>query len=621
MSKTPEVAGLADEIESTHQSIATAGRLHWFHWAVVGLSLFVTLAAWQVTSGQIEDKTEARFDRDAEQAVSLIQERMQRYEDALWGGVSAIRSQGDDITGPEWLIFSESLKIDQKYPGVNGIGVIHHVEPESLDAYIADQRVLRPDFDVHPRENTKEHLPITYIEPVATNAAAVGLDMTFESNRYGGIVKARISGEAQITGPIVLVQDAEQTPGFLFFAPWYRDGDNGDIPSRVESFQGVVYAPFVVKNLLDGALAKETREIGIRITDITEVVYDEHTPTVPDFDPNPVLSRVISVHMYGRQWDFDIRTAKSFRAATQNSEPTVILVGGLLLDSLLFTLFLLLSRSNRRALRYAADVSGDLQRESQRLAKSNAELETFAYVASHDLKTPLRGIEHLTEYLEDDLAECAEATDANPDIGNNLHRIREQVRRMSALIDGVLNYSRIESNADTQLGSVNMVDLIDELRTNLDVGVDQIRYSGPSEVVVPAPIYFKQVVQNLVNNAFHHHDDRPVAIIELHCEAGPDAVVMTVADNGPGIERQFHERIFGVFETLGADGSGTGIGLSIVKKVVDNQGGQISLRSAPSQGSTFKFSWPSHSPGPAEGRANVGPAIDRNHPRSDWTYV
>ncbi len=579
-------------IERERSAIATAGRLHWLHWLVVGLSVCVTLTAWQITSSQAEDKIQNRFDRDAEQAVSLVAERMQRYEDGLWGGVSAVRSQGDDVTLESWRVFAESLNIEEKYPGINGIGVIHRVEPNQLDGYLLEQRKSRPDYGIHPAHDEATYFPITYIEPVAPNAAAVGLDMAHEANRQAGVQRSRDTGQAQITGPIVLVQDEERTPGFLFFAPWYEDGQSATPEDREENFRGVVYAPFVMQKLLDGALAKEIREIGIRINDGAEVLYDEHTPEVPDFDPDPLFTRTITVDMYGRTWDFDIWTALSFRAAATNHEPTIILIGGLTLDLLLLSMFLMLSRSNRRALRFADRASEDLQLESDRLAESNQELETFAYVASHDLKTPLRGIDHLTEYLEDDLDAYLASADVNPDVKRNLTRIREQIARMESLISGILEYSRLANLDDEPPMVVSVETLVERLSQDLMAGERDVIHAGPNEVRVPAPVYFEQVIQNLVANAVAHHDDPADANIAVAVREQDDHLVISVIDDGPGIAEEFHERIFDVFQTLGTAGSGTGIGLAIVKKLVTSRGGAVRLTSTPGEGSTFEFDWP-----------------------------
>ena len=210
------------------EKLIRAGRLQWFHWVVVGSSLILTIGAWYFSSSQVQEKVESRFQRESAQVVELITERMLKYEDGLWGGVAAIQGQGGDISHPDWLKVAKSLSIGEKYPGINGIGVIHRVAPEELSAYLEEQRNLRPDYAIHPRHEESEYLPITYIEPVATNAKAVGLDMAHETNRYTAAKKARDTGTAQITGPITLVQDAQKNRRVLVLRPilsWWNVSD------------------------------------------------------------------------------------------------------------------------------------------------------------------------------------------------------------------------------------------------------------------------------------------------------------------------------------------------------------------------------------------------------------
>ena len=118
------------------RTISKAGRLHWFHWVGVALSLVVTVGAWRFSSNQIAQQTEARFEREADQVLELVSERMHKYELGLWGGVSALQASGRAMNYNEWLTFANHLRIDVKYPGINGIGVIHNIAPVQLSSYV-----------------------------------------------------------------------------------------------------------------------------------------------------------------------------------------------------------------------------------------------------------------------------------------------------------------------------------------------------------------------------------------------------------------------------------------------------------------------------------------------------
>lgn len=330
---------------------AESARLRWFHWLVLCASLGLTLAAWRNSDQQLRAGVHARFDAEAEQIVELVVERMRKYEDALWGGVGAIQAHGGHVTLSQWRAFAGALRIDARYPGISGIGVIERVPAGALPAYEAAQRSERPHFRVYPpRPRASEHYPIVYILPEAQNLAAVGLDIGHERNRLRAAERARDTGTPQVTAPIVLVQDADKTPGFLFYTPYYRPASSGPGQPLRERFLGFVYAPFLVRELMEGTLARGRRHVTFRISDGSDVLYDEHIPNTADFDPDPAYRKQVSVAMYGRQWRFDLHSARSFPMGALRTQPLTILAAGIALDLLMLAGFLLLSRANRRAL-------------------------------------------------------------------------------------------------------------------------------------------------------------------------------------------------------------------------------------------------------------------------------
>ncbi|MGB1908146.1 MAG: CHASE domain-containing protein, partial [Spongiibacter sp.] len=138
------------DLLAEEKALERAGRLHWFHWLVLAFSLVLTLSVWQYSSRQLQEKMDNRFTQQGEQIAALVKERLQKYEDALWSGVAAIHSHGGDISFADWQTFAEALHIGEKYPGINGIGVIHQVAPQQRQQYLALQRTERPDFQIHP---------------------------------------------------------------------------------------------------------------------------------------------------------------------------------------------------------------------------------------------------------------------------------------------------------------------------------------------------------------------------------------------------------------------------------------------------------------------------------------
>jgi PAS domain S-box-containing protein len=222
------------------------------------------------------------------------------------------------------------------------------------------------------------------------------------------------------------------------------------------------------------------------------------------------------------------------------------------------------------------------------LARSNQELDQFAYVASHDLKAPLRGIANLSQWIEEDLGErLGGENKAQMDL------LRGRVHRMEALIDGILQYSRAgrpkarPEAIDTGAMVKDVMELMAPPR-NLKVSIKPGMPTVRSE-----KIPLQQVFMNLLGNAMKHTSREAPEVSVSWAEDGA-FFEFTVGDNGPGIAPQFHERIFGIFQTLEARDKveGTGIGLSVVKKIVEAKGGRVWVESDVGQGARFKFLWP-----------------------------
>ena len=219
-----------------------------------------------------------------------------------------------------------------------------------------------------------------------------------------------------------------------------------------------------------------------------------------------------------------------------------------------------------------------------------ADLDQFAYVASHDLKAPLRGIANLTQWIREDLADGLPAESAE-----HMRLLQVRVQRMEALIDGILAYSR----AGRAMRPVEAVDtgalaqeVIELLAPPPNVRV-QVAAHMPTVSAERVPL--QQVFMNLIGNAVKHAStDRESAAINLDWREVGDTIEFSVRDDGPGIAPEFHERIWGIFQTLAPRDKveGTGVGLAVVKKIVETRGGRVSLDSAPGSGAVFRFSWP-----------------------------
>jgi PAS domain S-box-containing protein len=240
------------------------------------------------------------------------------------------------------------------------------------------------------------------------------------------------------------------------------------------------------------------------------------------------------------------------------------------------------------------DITQRKQQETEReqlikaLARSNQELDQFAYVASHDLKAPLRGIANLSQWIEEDLGETLGGENKE-----QMEMLRGRVHRMEALIDGILQYSRagrVKAKPEEIDTGVLVHDVV-ELMSPPDAVHIEVAPQMPTVRAEKIPL--QQVFMNLLGNAIKHAGAIEPKIEISWQDAGP-FYEFSVRDNGQGIAPQYHERIFGIFQTLEARDKveGTGIGLSVVQKIVEAKGGRVWVESEVGKGARFKFLWP-----------------------------
>jgi len=230
-----------------------------------------------------------------------------------------------------------------------------------------------------------------------------------------------------------------------------------------------------------------------------------------------------------------------------------------------------------------------IEERTLELARSNRELDQFAYIASHDLKAPLRAITNLAQWIQKDSADGL-----TPTSQEHLIKLRARVARMERLLEDLLTYSRV----GRQRHQPEWVDTAMLIR-----GLRYILVAPPGfriELQMPLPVLhteqapLEMILRNLIGNAIKHHDRPAEGVVEITATERGDWVEFAVKDNGPGIAPEHHERIFQIFQSLRPrdEVGGSGMGLAIAKKAVENHGGTLHVESQLGQGATFRFTWP-----------------------------
>ncbi len=242
----------------------------------------------------------------------------------------------------------------------------------------------------------------------------------------------------------------------------------------------------------------------------------------------------------------------------------------------------------RNIIEYGRKLEIKVAERTQDLKNVNQDLADFAYIVSHDLKAPLRGINELSGWISDDYSKVLDKEGKE-----NLAMLRERTEKMNSMIQGILEYSRVVRTEEEQ----EKIDLNELLKNVIDLLAppDNIKIIVEDKL----PEYnadrtrLTQLFENLLSNAIKHLD-KPDGIIKVGCVEKTKEWEFSISDNGPGIEEKHFDQIFKIFQTLKSDptGKSTGIGLTIVKKIIDLYEGRIWLESELGKGTTFYFTLP-----------------------------
>lgn len=249
------------------------------------------------------------------------------------------------------------------------------------------------------------------------------------------------------------------------------------------------------------------------------------------------------------------------------------------------------NQETRDLLERTRKLTEELSQKAAALEETNHQLDNFAYIASHDLRSPLRGINHLAHWVKEDCAGIL------PDAAQgHLDKMQQRVQKMDNLLNDLLEYSRAgrvrpqPEHVDIAAEVQSIVEMIDLMPEGFVVSVQP---DLPIVFVVRTPLH--QVLLNVVSNAVHYNDKGGDGRVDVRMEIVDQWCHFQIADNGPGIAAEYHTKIFEMYQRVSLDSDGTGMGLAIAKKQVEAYGGTISVDSS-EKGATFSFSWPVNDP-------------------------
>ncbi|NQY79905.1 MAG: CHASE domain-containing protein [Candidatus Caenarcaniphilales bacterium] len=569
---------------------------------VLIVCLIVTFSVWFYVKKQIQNNKNNKLESVIRQTKKAIEERMAIYIDAHYAGSGlflAQETQAKEVSSKEWQRFVAALNLVDRYPGINGLGFAPQVEHKDLIRFEEKiKRVGIDNFKVKPFRDRDNYFPVTYIDPMERNLPALGFDMGSEKNRRYAMETARDTGTPQVTAKIILVQDSGKTPGFLSYVPFYKGGKIPDtVEKRRADFLGHIYAPFIVKDFISGIfkleLAELKEQISLEIYDGSEaqednLIYQSSLNNQSD----QYLSSSFNLNFYGRTWLTKIKFFPKNSLLTE-LQSHLVLVIGLILTVLLLTIVTTLSKTRDKALELAAQMTEEINFKNKLLERSNEDLNSFAYIASHDLKEPLRTVSNYADLVNISINKAQfESEEQKEKVNKFLANISDGCSRMSLMINDLLNFSKV-SRDKKDFKNIDLKQILDlsleELNNQIIENNINVKIADILPELYGNEIELKRVFQNLISNAIKYHSKDKNSYIKISAEEHEDFNIIKVEDNGIGIPEEYFEQIFILFKRLHSkeEYPGTGIGLSVCKKIIEHHNGDIWVKSKVNQETCF----------------------------------
>lgn len=565
----------------------------------LSLLLATALAAY-FGARQIDQRSGEQLDEQAEAVSQALDRRIETYVEKTYG-IRSLFVVDDDV--PSHRAFDDFLgiqRIQDRFPGALSLGFAERTEIAGRDAFVrrVDRDARRTDlgyrrFTIRPNAARPVSVVVDYVHPIKGLEAAYGFDLLSEAARRLAVDRARLTARASATAPITLVTEPTgDVRGVIVTLPVYRGADQiPAAPLRDARFRGVAYTALRFPDLMRGIVGRaddlEIYDVGsvdavparIRAGDEAYNARGGSDAASRDEDS----SRIMPLTVAGRRWQLYYATDRTLVSGTERAIPWLIATLGLVVSLLAGGIVGALAAAGRRAEALADQMTIELKR-------SNEELERFAFLASHDLQQPLRTVSGFVQLLERQYGGQLDAA-AHEYIDHALRGTRQ----MGTLIDDLLTYSRVTRD-DRPLTPVPLDDVWDAAVAQLKATIEAEGATverGTLPVVDGDRGQLVQVFANLIGNAVKYRGEEAPAVT---ADARPvtGGWEIAIQDNGIGIDPADHDRIFEMFRRLHTEEEfeGTGVGLALVRRIVEHSNGTIRVESARGSGSRFVLTLP-----------------------------
>lgn len=580
---------------------------------LIGLALSYWVAKLQ--QHEIDQVITNEFERNASEWVFTLQQQIQ-IESGSVRAIGDLFAASNEVDRDEFQKFV--TRVLNESTALQALEWLPRTPMNQVDRYLASLSAegfkevkIKPVNSVYtqmPGQGFDAHFPVHFVEPMQGNLAALAVDLTSEPKRAATMLRAAESRQFSLSPGLKLIQANENVTGLLGFWPIYEYGN------RQKTLHGFALGVWRLDQLISathGRFGPVGKNWHITISDTThpDQRHTLFTTDQPIPDHRNQMQQTFAVG--GRSWQIEIFDPLPANHWFSSLAWKFFLVGMAFTGLLIFYVASLLNRTHtvsklvdertaelnsaladlKTTAQEREATSQALAKQAEELAASNADLERFAYVASHDMKEPLRTIASYISLLKMDIEDTL--TDETRKF---MHFIQDGAKRLQQMIDDLLSYSRVGGD-ELVIDDVNLQDVVSD---NLKALEDLIKRNDATITVGDLPTVtgdhslLMLLMQNLMSNAIKFKNPELPPKIEIKAELQDNIWDISVSDNGLGISEKHQESIFGLFHRLHSrdDYEGTGLGLAICERIVVRHGGKIRVQSVPGEGSTFHFTLP-----------------------------
>lgn len=516
------------------------------------------------------------FSSIVEKAEMEIRKNMDQYFRLLESGVGLMEAS-EEVTSQDWKQFVKALSIKDKYPGLNGIGIVRILSPKNLNGFLEKNKLtLKSPANSDENEinrRKQDHFIITQIEPIDNNKPALGLDLSAEKLRREAALSANTNqNHRSMTKIIRLVQDSQNRPGFLIFTPYYLDG----------KLSGFVYAPVIFEQFIAASVNDYLKDVNLEVFAIdnfdennvssSELIYKTQN-TIPS--QNKFTSRF---SLANNPFTFKWSKTENFTRNNNVLDSIISFIGAVF--SLFLALGLATLKNTSKKASELAELKSKQLDETQLQLINAARLSSLGMMASgvaHEINNPLTiisGRARLISKLSDmPNVDMSKLKDYAENIISTVDKVTKVVKSMRLLA------------RDGSKDGFSIVSLDNIINATLDVSREKLKNYNISIKVDPIPqlhiecreVQLGQVLINLINNSFDAITDLKDKWIEIKFETFTEKVRIKIIDSGNGIPPEIAAKLMVPFFTTKEPGKGTGLGLSISRSIISDHHGSLEI--------------------------------------------